>query len=80
MEIKIGIACHFKYSNLNISACGIVNPKIAAYDGRDVNCERCKKTKAYKIYMQVNKKRICQCHYSLDFKPRTCRACGLPTR
>ena len=46
--------CHFRPSNRNISACGINNPKIAAYDGRDVTCFRCKKTKAYRTYMGLD--------------------------
>jgi len=49
--IKIGKPVHFRPNNLNISACGIVSPKYMAYDGRDVNCLRCIKTKKYKIYM-----------------------------
>jgi len=52
--MKIGIPCHFKPSNKNISACGVVNPKIAAYDARDVNCIRCMITKKYLTYMGIN--------------------------
>jgi hypothetical protein len=53
MTLKIGTPCHFRPSNRNVSACGIVNPKLAAYDARDVNCFRCMKTKKYKVYMNV---------------------------
>ena len=49
--LRIGTVCHFRPSDKNISSCEIINPKIAAYDGRDVNCLRCKKTKAYSKYM-----------------------------
>ena len=54
--MALGVPCHFRPSNLNCSACGIVNPMIAAYDGRDVNCIRCKKTKLYSVYMQREQK------------------------
>jgi len=46
--------CHFRPSNVNISACGMINPEIAAYDGRDVNCPLCKKSKEYKIYIGLD--------------------------
>ena len=49
---------HFRPTNDNISACGIVHPQYAAYDGRDVNCLSCRKTKAWKTYMGQNAKRI----------------------
>lgn len=47
----IGIPCHFRPTNEDKSACGIECPQISAYDGRDVNCIRCRKTKAWKRYM-----------------------------
>jgi len=42
---------HFRPSNENVSACGIECPEISAYDGRDVDCAVCRKTKAWKRYM-----------------------------
>jgi hypothetical protein len=47
----IGIPCHFRPNNDNISACGIYAPQIKAFDGRDVNCLRCRKTLIWKKYM-----------------------------
>jgi len=49
--IKLGIPCHFRPSNANVSACGVGFPEHAAYDGRDVDCLRCRKTKKWKVYM-----------------------------
>jgi len=49
--MKIGIPTHFRPTNKNVSACGIVGPKYSAYDARDVDCIRCMKTEAYRIYM-----------------------------
>jgi len=43
-----GIAMHFRPDNRNMTACGIVGPQYAAYDGRDVNCRRCRRTKAWR--------------------------------
>lgn len=56
----IGIPCHFRPTNENKSACGIEYPQISAYDGRDVNCIRCRKTKVWKHYMGIG---------SLKFNP-----------
>ena len=53
--MKIGKPCHFRPSNRNVSACGVVSPAYSAYDARDVDCYRCKKTKAYKVYMGEKK-------------------------
>ena len=53
--MKIGKPCHFRPSNRNESACGIVNPIYAAYDARDCDCLRCQKTKKYKVYMGIEK-------------------------
>jgi len=53
--MKIGIPCHFRPTNKNESACGIVNPIYSAYDARDCDCIRCKQTKKYKIYMGIRK-------------------------
>ena len=49
--ITIGVPTHFRIGSKNVSACGIVHPQHAAYDGRDVDCVRCRKTKAWKTYM-----------------------------
>ena len=51
-DIRIGKTRHFKPDNRNVSACGIVNPGLAAYDARDCDCNRCRKTKKYKAYMK----------------------------
>lgn len=48
-----GIATHFRPNSRNISACGLVNPQYMAYDARDCDCLRCKKTNAYKKYMDI---------------------------
>jgi hypothetical protein len=42
----IGKPTHFKPTIHNISACGIVNPDIFAYDHSEVNSVRCLRTKA----------------------------------
>ena len=52
-----GIATHFRPNNKNQSACGIWSPRIAAYDGRDCNCLRCFKTKAWKTHMGKDKEK-----------------------
>lgn len=49
--VMLGVPCHFRPSNENVSACGIRRPEYSAYDGRDVDCARCRKTKKWKIYM-----------------------------
>ena len=44
---------HFKVRD-NIAACGLISPNtFLAYDARDCNCEDCKKTERYKIYMGI---------------------------
>ena len=53
LNMKIGKPCHFRSNNKNISACGIVNPDYAAYDPRDVDCIRCKRTTKYKTAMGI---------------------------
>lgn len=56
LECVGGVApCHFRPSNENVSACGIECPEYSAYDGRDVDCARCRKTKKWKIYMGLDK-------------------------
>ena len=52
--LKIGKPTHFRPTNANISACGVVSPEYAAYDGRSSDCLRCKTTTKYKIYMGIN--------------------------
>ena len=49
--VMLGVTCHFRPNNDNVSACGIECPEYSAYDGRDVDCNRCRKTKKWKIYM-----------------------------
>lgn len=34
-----------------LSACSVSHPELYAYDGRDVTCKNCHKTKAWKAYM-----------------------------
>ena len=55
--VLLGVPTHFRPSNENVSACGIEHPEYAAYDGRDVDCARCRKTQAWKRYMGQNTKR-----------------------
>lgn len=45
--IAIGKPTHYRYSNMNVSACGLVGAP-AAYDPRDVDCLRCMKTRIYR--------------------------------
>lgn len=52
---KIGVPCHFRPSSEPLSACGVEHPELSAYDGRDVNCLSCKRTKAWKTYMGKTK-------------------------
>lgn len=46
--ITVGRPTHFRPTNANKSACGIECPELAAYDGRDVDCLKCRKTSAWK--------------------------------
>lgn len=46
-----GVPTHFRPHNDNRSACGVDYPELSAFDGRDINCLRCRKTKAWKRYM-----------------------------
>lgn len=46
--ITVGRPTHFRPTNANKSACGIECPELAAYDGRDVDCLKCRKTAAWK--------------------------------
>ena len=52
---KVGIPCHFRPTNENVSACGIECPQYSGYDGRDTDCLRCRKTRKWKTYMGLNK-------------------------
>ena len=49
--MKIGKPIHFRPTNENRSACGVEHPDDASYDGRDVDCIRCRRTKSWKVYM-----------------------------
>lgn len=49
--MMIGTPTHFRPTNRNVSACGIVAPALAAYDGRNCDCLRCRKTRAWKTYV-----------------------------
>jgi len=50
-RIRIPIDIHFRPSSEDRSACGIVSPAKAAYDGRDVTCEKCKRSPRWLAYM-----------------------------
>ena len=54
--VLLGVATHFRPSNEDVSACGVECPEYSAYDGRDVDCARCRKTIAWKRYMGQNAK------------------------
>ena len=47
----LGIPRHFREGPEDVSACGIEAPTYFAYDGRNVDCIRCQRTKAWKRYM-----------------------------
>jgi hypothetical protein len=46
-----GKPTHFRPKQANVSACGIENPDLSAFDGRSVDCIKCRRTKAWRIYM-----------------------------
>lgn len=46
--IRLGVPCHFRPGNEDLTACGIECAAYAAYDGRDVDCLRCRKTRLWK--------------------------------
>ena len=52
--MKIGKPTHMKLKN-GATACGIVGATHSTYDARGVNCLRCQRTKAYKVYMGETK-------------------------
>ena len=54
--LKIGKPTHFRPTDMRVSACGIEYPDFLAYDGRDVTCLNCRRTKAWKAYMGKAKK------------------------
>lgn len=45
--IRAGTPTHFRPTNLNLTACGLVGA-YSAFDPRDVDCLRCMKTKGYR--------------------------------
>ena len=49
--MPLGKPTHYRPSNENVSACGIVSPEYSGYDARSCDCIRCMKTKKYKVYM-----------------------------
>ena len=55
--MRIGKPCHFRPTNLNVSACGVVTPEYWAYDGRDVDCLRCQRTDKWLRHMGKGKHR-----------------------
>ena len=56
--MKIGIPTHFRPTNENVSACGVEHPVSWAYDGRDIDCIRCRRTKSWKVYMGEVRKEL----------------------
>lgn len=73
--IPIGIPTHFRTSDKNVSACGVVHPERAAFDGRDVDCLRCRKTKVYRVQCgpvgsvtaeQLKNEILCACNAITD--------------
>jgi len=54
--MRIGKPIHFRPTNANMSACGLEHPEFAAYDGRDVDCILCIKTKAWRRYVGFDQK------------------------
>ena len=48
--VNIGKPIHLRVG-AGATACGLFGSHMAAWDARDVECERCKKTKAYKTKM-----------------------------
>lgn len=49
--IGTGKPVHFRPRQENVSACGIECPDMSAFDGRNVDCLQCRKTKAWRTYM-----------------------------
>jgi hypothetical protein len=45
----------------NITACGLDGNYYGSYDGRDVDCRRCMKTKRYIVYMGKEKTKCTIC-------------------
>lgn len=66
--LQIGKPTHFRSSNKNVSACGVVGPTYAAYDGRQVDCLACRRTRAWRAYVVLNETGPATCG--------TCRGCG----
>ena len=51
--IRVGRPTHFRLNNGRI-ACGLVSSMAsAAYDGRDVDCLLCRRTRKWKIYTGI---------------------------
>lgn len=50
--IRVGKPTHLKLSD-GSTACGLVGAQYAAYDPRDVDCERCRRTVVYRKAMGV---------------------------
>lgn len=47
-----GAATHYRPTSENVSACGVEFPSYSAYDPRDADCRRCRKTKSYRLQME----------------------------
>lgn len=53
----IGKPLHFSPKKKGHTACGLVGAEYTAYDARDCDCIRCKRTLAYRVYMGKEKKK-----------------------
>lgn len=55
--MNIGKPRHFLPRTGKLTSCGIIiqDPEFGAYDGRYVDCLRCQKTKAWRVYMGKEK-------------------------
>lgn len=49
--ILAGKPTHFRPNDDRRTACGLVGHYLMAYDGRDVDCLKCLRTKEWKEYM-----------------------------
>ena len=61
----IGKPMHFLPRTGKLTACGVIiqDPDFGSYDGRYVDCLRCQKTKAWKVYIGKSKPKKA---YALD--------------
>ena len=55
IRVGIGKPIHFRPTNRNVTACGLVGAEYAAYDPRDVDCLRCRKTLTFRAATEKEK-------------------------